>query len=170
MEATKGIKTYGKRSVVAMLNEYKQFHNLDIFGTQDATIMSRQKKYRAIRAVNLIKEKLCGKIKGRTCADGSCQCIYIPIEEETLQTIALESLFVSLLIDDHKGRSVHTFDVPGAYLHGSLPNDKVAHMKFEGELVDIMCEVNPEYEIFVTFQKDKKVLYVLILRAVYGMI
>ena len=37
-----GVKTYGKRSVVAMLNEYKQLHNLDVFGAQDLTIMSRQ--------------------------------------------------------------------------------------------------------------------------------
>ena len=43
-------------------------------------------------------------------------------------------------------------------------------MKFEGEFVDIMCEVNPEYEKFVIYKKGKKVLYVLILKAVYGMI
>ena len=38
MESKKEIKTYKKRAVVAMLNEYKQLHNLDVFGTQDATI------------------------------------------------------------------------------------------------------------------------------------
>ena len=43
-------------------------------------------------------------------------------------------------------------------------------MKFEGEFVDIMCQVNPEYETFVTYEKGKKVLYVLILKVVYGMI
>ena len=36
----KRIKTYGKISVVNMLNEYKQLHNLDVFGPQDPTIMS----------------------------------------------------------------------------------------------------------------------------------
>ena len=43
-------------------------------------------------------------------------------------------------------------------------------MKFEGEFVDIMCEVNPEYENFVTYERGKKVLYVLILKAIHGMI
>ena len=43
-------------------------------------------------------------------------------------------------------------------------------MKFEGEFVDIMCQVNPEYEKFVTYEKGKKVLYVLILKVVNGMI
>ena len=55
MEAKKGIKTNRKRAVVAMLNEYKQLHNLGVLGTQDATIMSRQEKYISLRAVKLIK-------------------------------------------------------------------------------------------------------------------
>ena len=67
-------------------------------------------------------------------------------------------------------RAVQNFDVPGAYLHASLPYDKVVHMKFKGEFVKIMCEVNPEYEKFVIYENGKKVLYVLILKAVYGMI
>ena len=39
-EEKRVIKTYGKMSVVAMLNEYKQFHNLDVFGLQYTTTMS----------------------------------------------------------------------------------------------------------------------------------
>ena len=50
-----GTNTYRKRAVVAMLNMYKQLHNLDVLGSQDATIMYRQEKYRALRDVNLIK-------------------------------------------------------------------------------------------------------------------
>ena len=74
------------------------------------------------------------------------------------------------MTDDHEGIAVHTFNVPGAYLHAALPGDKVLHMKFEGEFVEIMCEVNPEYEKFVIYENGKKVLYVLILKSVYGMI
>ena len=79
-------------------------------------------------------------------------------------------LFASLFIDAHEGRAEQTFDVPVAYLHTSLPDDNFVHMKFEGEFVDIMCEVNSEYEIFVIHDKVKKVMYVLILKAIYGMI
>ena len=74
----RGTKKYGKRVVVTTLNEYKQLHNLDVFGPQDAKIMSCQEKYIALRYVNLIKEKRCGKIKGRTCTDGSHRRTYIP--------------------------------------------------------------------------------------------
>ena len=51
----RGIKTYLKKLVVVMLNEYKQCHNLDVLGLQDATIMSRQEKSGALRAVNFNK-------------------------------------------------------------------------------------------------------------------
>ena len=152
----KGIKTYGKMSVVAMSNEYKKLHNLDVFGTQDAIIISHKEKYRALRAVNLIKEKRCGKIKGRTCAYGSRQHTYTLREEATLSTIAIEALFASLLIDAHEGRAVQTFAAPGEYLHASFPDDKVAHMKFEGEFLDIMCEENPEYEKFMIYKRKKR--------------
>ena len=126
-----------------MLNSYKQLHNLDFFGNQDATVMYRQEKWRELRNVNLIKEKRWGKIKGRTCTDGIRHHIYIPQEEVKPPTIALEALFASLLIEAHEERAVQNFDFPGAYLHASLPDDKVVHMKFEGKFVDIMCKVNP---------------------------
>ena len=48
-----------------------------------------------------------------------------------LPTITLEALFVSLLIGAHEGIAVQSFDVTGAYLHASLPNDRVVHIKFE---------------------------------------
>ena len=43
-------------------------------------------------------------------------------------------------------------------------------MVFRNEFVDIMCEVNQEYKKYVTVQNGKKVLYVKILRAIYGCI
>ena len=66
--------------------------------------------------------------------------------------------------------AVYTFDVPEAYLHASLPDDNIVHMKFEGEFVDIMCEVNLEYEKFMTYENSKKLMYALILRDIYVMI
>ena len=74
------------------------------------------------------------------------------------------------MIDSNEGREVHIFEVLGSYLNASLPVDKVLHMEFEGEFVDIMCEVNPEYEKSVIYDKGKKVLCVMILKVVYGMI
>ena len=41
-------------------------------------------------------------------------------------------------------------------------------MKFRDEFVNIMCEVNPEYKKYVVKVNGKEVLYVKILRAIYG--
>ena len=56
--------------------------------------------------MNLIKEKCCGKIKGRTVANGSKQRLYIIKAETASPTIGLEALFASFMIDVHKGRAI----------------------------------------------------------------
>ena len=69
-----------------------------------------------------------------------------------------------------EGRKVQPFDVPGAYLHAEKPKDEKVYMKFEGDFADIMCEVNREYKKFVMIERGKRVLYVRVLKAIYGMI
>ena len=55
-------------------------------------------------AVNLMKEEYNGDLKGNTCADDSKQRQYL-IQDESIAspTAALESLFVTLLIDAYEG-------------------------------------------------------------------
>ena len=153
-----------------MFKEYKQLDNMEVLGKVDPTTLTQEDKRKALRAINLIKEKRCGKIKGRTCADGRPQRAYVPREEASSPTIYLESLMASLLIDAHEERDVAIFDVPGAYLHAELPPEKFVLLKIEGAFVNIMCDVNPEYKEDIRFENGKQVLYVQILRALYGMI
>ena len=56
----RGIKIYGKREVLAMLDDYKQLYNLDVFSPKYPTIIYRQEDHRVLRAIYFIKEKLCG--------------------------------------------------------------------------------------------------------------
>ena len=59
-----------------------------------------------------------------------------------------------------------TADVAGAYLHAEL--DDFTLLKMEGESVDIMCDVCEGYKAFVMYEHGKKVLYLQLLRALYG--
>ena len=43
-------------------------------------------------------------------------------------------------------------------------------MKLRGDFVDIMFQVNPEYKKHVRYENLNKVLYVLVIRAIYGFI
>jgi hypothetical protein len=170
MTASKGIKLHGAKAVAAMFKEYKQLDDLEVLGRLTPENLTHEQKRNALRAVNLIKIKRDGKIKGRTCADGSTQRKYVPRDEASSPTLSLEALMAILLINAYEQRDTAIFDVPGAYLHAKIPDDKFAILKIEGEFVDIMCEVNPEYKDDVRFENGKKFLYVQILRALYGMI
>jgi hypothetical protein len=170
MTASKGIKLYGAKAVAAMFKEYKQLDDLEVLGRLNPDSLTHDHKHNALRAVNLIKIKRDGKVKGRACADGSKQRNYVPRDEASSPTLSLEALMAILLINAYEERDTAIFDVPGAYLHAKIPDDKFAILKIEGEFVDIMCEVNPEYKADIRFENGKKVLYVQILAALYGMI
>ena len=76
----------------------------------------------------------------------------------------------TLLIDDIEQRGVAVFDVPVSYLQTEMPSDKRILLRIMYEILDIMCEVNPDYKPYVQYENGKKVLYVDILREIYGSI
>ena len=179
MTAKAGIKKFGETAVVAILKEFKQLDegakpgNPVVIPT-DANTLSIEEKRKALRAINIIKEKRNGTLKGRTCADGSSQRQYLKQDESVASpTASLESILTTLLIDAHEGRDVAIFDVPGAYLQADLNagDDKErVILKLTGDFVDIMCQVNPEHTVNVIYENGKKVLYMAILKAIYGCI
>ena len=59
------------------------------------------------------------------------------------------------------------FDVPGAYLNPDMPEEKFVLLKLEYEVVDIMCEVNPEFIKDAQKEVKKKELYLRVLKALY---
>ena len=104
-------------------------------------MLFRSKK-KALEAVNLIKVKRCGKIKGRTCANGSRQRNFIKAEDNFASpTASLEPILATLVIDAYEGRDVAVADVPGAYLHAKSPQDKKVVLNLTGVFADIMCSV-----------------------------
>ena len=179
MSANVGFKKYGQPAVAAIIKEFTQLNEGAVPGKPvvrpiDSTTLSPIEKKKALPAVNLIKEKFGGELKGRTCADGSRQHQYLRQDESVASpTASLESLFVSLLIDAYEERDVGTYDVPGAFLQASLspkPNNERVLMRLVGNFVDIMCKVNPEHTKNVIYENGRKVLYMEVLQAIYGCI
>ena len=68
--AKKGIKKHGESAVAATYKEYTQLEDKKVMGVLKPESLTRSQKKGALRAINLIKEKRSGKLKGRTCADG----------------------------------------------------------------------------------------------------
>ena len=69
-------------------------------GPQDVSELTSEDRRKALEAVNIIKEKRTGDIKGRICADRSKQKKYLKRGETILSpTVSLEALTGTLAID-----------------------------------------------------------------------
>ncbi len=116
-----------------------------------------------------LKQKRCGRIKARGCADGCKQCIYKTKEETSSLTISTEAVFLTCLIDAKEGRYVVTTDIPGAFMHAEI--DEEVYIRLEGTMMDLLVQVNPKkYVPFVIKEKHKNVIYLLLHKALYGML
>ncbi len=166
MSAIAGIKKFGQPAIDALTKEFKQLHEKNVFSPQHPRSLSREQKRAALRAVNLIKEKRTGDLKGRTCADGSVQRGLYNKEDTSSPTLSNDSLMCTLIVDAKERRDVATADVVGAYLN-ALMKDFVL-LKLVGEAVDIMIGVDSVYKKFVTIENGKKVLYLKLEKALYG--
>ena len=171
MSAKKGIKKHGRVAEEALMKEFFQFKRLDVLHPVHASSLTKTQKQDALRMISLIKEKRDHTpenphIKGRSCADGRPEKNRYNKDEISSPTVSMDAFFISLLIDAKEERAVNVADVAGAYLHAFM--EDVVHMRIEGNEVDLMCEVHPEWDQFVTIQNGKKVLYVILNKALYG--
>jgi hypothetical protein len=166
MTAKAGIKKHGKAAEAALMKEFAQLEALDVYESVDPKSLTKEQRHNALRAINLIKEKRDGVLKGRTVADGRAQRSIYPKSQTASPTVGTDALLLSIMIDAYENRDVATADVVGAYLKAFM--DDFVLMKFTGDSVDILCEMNPEHVKNTTFENGTKVLYVRLIKAIYG--
>jgi hypothetical protein len=166
MTAKAGIKKHGKAAEAALMKEFAQLEALDVYESVDPESLSKEQRHNALRAINLIKEKRDGVLKGRTVADGRAQRSLYPKSQTASPTVGTDALLLSIMIDAYENRDVATADVVGAYLKAFM--DDYVLMKFTGDSVDILCKLNPEHVRNTTVENGTKVLYVRLIKAIYG--
>ena len=129
MNTKNWIKIFGEKAIVDMFKEYKQLYDgrmsvkpvVAPFNTDGLIPLYRKK---VSKAVILIKEKRCGKIKGRTCANCSKQRNYLkPYENVYSPACSTKELMAALVIVVMYRRDVGIFSVPGDFLQTTLPAD-----------------------------------------------
>ena len=86
MNANKGIKIFGEKDISDMSEEYKQLDDgtmpvKPVVATFNSGCLTPLDINKTLEAVNLIKDKCCGKIKARTWANGSRQKKYLKPDE-----------------------------------------------------------------------------------------
>ena len=83
--------------------------------------------------------------------------------------MSIDTLSITLTIDAHENREVAFYDVVGVYFNADM--DDFTTLKLEGLMVDLMVQVDPDkYSRFVRHEYGKEVLYLRLLKALYGYI
>ena len=57
MSAKKGIRVFGSAAVEALVQEYQQLDDLDVFEPMKANTLTRQQKLQSLNVIDLIKQK-----------------------------------------------------------------------------------------------------------------
>ena len=129
-----------------------------------------------MNALMFLTEKRDKSVKGRMVYNGKPTRKWLSKEDAASPTAATESIFLTGVIDAKEGRDVMSSDIPNAFIQALIPDDdkdgnERIVMKITGQLVDALVEIAPEvYGLFVVYENGKKVLYVQVLRALYGML
>ena len=69
----KGLQVFGPKGTEAVFSEMKQLHDQNVCEPIHAQDLSREQKSKALGYLMFLKQKQCGRIKGRGCADGRKQ-------------------------------------------------------------------------------------------------
>jgi hypothetical protein len=99
-------------------------------------------------------------------ADGRPQKGMYDKSETASPTVSTDALMVSIIVDAFERRDVATADIAGAYLKAYMKDYTI--MKFSGPSVDILCSMKPEYARYVIIENGVKVIYVRLVKAIYG--
>jgi hypothetical protein len=127
----KGIKEFGDKGRQATHNKMKQLHDRIVFKPIAIEELSAIEKRRAMESLIFLTEKKDGRIKARTCTNGSTQQEYTDWEEASL-TAMTESHLITAVIDAQQGRDVMTADIPNAFVQTDIedkPNGEKIIMK-----------------------------------------
>jgi hypothetical protein len=151
-----GLKEWGMTGFKAAHSEMKQLHLCNTFKPKHWRELSKSQRQTVLKSHMLLKLKQDGKIKGRTVAGGNKQRDYISKEDASPPTVATESVLLSCIIDAEEHRDVAVVDIPNAFVHTRVENEKdMAFIKIRGILVDILVEISPQaYKSYVS--QDKK--------------
>ena len=171
----KGLKVFGQQGHQASYKEIDQLHRRSCFTPVSIKEMSSAERKKAQQALMFLTEKRDGSVKGRMVYNGKPTREWLSREDAASPTAALESIMLTAVIDAKEERNIMTCDIPNAFIQAEMPEIKNGEervmMKITGVLVDMLIEINSAlYSPYVVYENGKKVLYVLVLRAIYGML
>ena len=126
----KGLKIFGREGEEAVRREMKQLHDMKTI--EPVRFPTQKDKRNSFTYLMYLKKKRCGKIKGRDCADGRKSVA----REVSSPTVAIESLFLTSIVDAEEQRDVAVVDILGAYMHADV--DEHINVRFDRNMAEIL--------------------------------
>ena len=163
----KGLKMFGSNGLASVKTEMKQLHDCKVMRPHFKKELTSQQCAEALSYLMFLKRKRCGKIKARGCADGRKQCGKIPPEDTTSPTITTEVVFLTAMIDALENCDMAIIDILGAFMQADMDNEVI--IRFEGKMMELLIEVDEDlYRLYAVMECGKTVIYVDLLKALYG--
>ena len=164
MPIRRGLKLFGSQGISAVKTELQQLHDLKVMEPKPLTTTQ---KWEALGYLMFLKRKRSGKIKARGCADGRPQRAYIPQEDARAPTVSTEAVFMTAVINAMENRTVAVVDIPGAFMQADM--DPGVYMRIDGTMAELLMEIDHDmYQPHMVMEKGKPVIYVELLKALYG--
>ena len=112
---------------------------------------------------------------GRQVYNGKPTRDWVSKEDEASLAVATEALLLtSMVVHFIENQDIMSADILNAFIQAKLQKkegDERVIMKITRKLVEWLVKLSPEtYQEYVVKEKGKKVLYVEVLRAMYGML
>jgi hypothetical protein len=163
----RGLKEFGIDGSVALGKEMEQLHTRKLAKPVYSSKLSKVQKRSSLRYLICMSKKRRGKIKARGCADERKQRETTTKEVASYPTVVIESVMLSATINAMEERDVATVDIPGAFMQAYI--DEVVHVSFEIDITKMLVRMDPKlYRKYVRDKNSKAVLYVELLKALYG--
>ena len=121
----------------------------------------------------ILNKKWSGRIKGRLAYNGKATFEWITKEDKSSPTVLTESIKITVEMDAYEEQDVASMDIPNAFIQEILPPRPAEERVIMniGKLVDWLLEIDPtEYTSLIVIERVVKVLYLYILRTIYGML
>ena len=170
----KGLKKFGDKGVKGTEKEIGQLHDRECFKPKRIDEMTHDQRRKAQVALAYLTEKKTGEVKGHVVYNCAPTRKYMEDVDTSSPTASLEGILLTAMIDAHENRDVMSSDIPNAFIQAPRTTENGEEpviMKIVGSLVGILVNMHPEcYEEYVVYEKGKPVLYVEVLRALYGML
>ena len=172
----KGLKVFGDRAWNGGMKELTQLNDREVFAPTLVNDLTPEEKEKAQEALLFVTEKRDLTVKGRLCYNGKPLRAWTDKEDTASPTVSQEGVTLTSAIAAKEGRDKMSGDVPNAFVQANMPaaqlqgGDRVI-MKVTGSLAKVLVQLDPnKYEKFMVFENGRPVIYLIVLKAIYGLL